>query len=151
MEGGKDGASTPQCHVDSGGLFGCSLVAEAAPGYSVKDVDGATTFDFDGFVIMGGTAVPVASMGRFVADGNGNITDGVRTLVVGGTTIRQTFSCTYNVNVDGTGDATCAIMTSGVPSGTETFDFVIVERKKESFFTGTSPGVTIRGRTQRQQ
>jgi hypothetical protein len=134
----------------------CLTVAavDAAPGFSNKDIDGATTFEFDGFVtvpVPGGTAtVPAAAIGRFVADGNGNMTDGVRTLVVGGTTLRQTFTCSYDVNADGTGDATCIVLTGGTPS-TETFDFVIIERKKEAFFTGTSPGVTISGRTKRQQ
>jgi hypothetical protein len=127
--------------------------AEAAPDFSNKDVEGPTTFEFDGFVTVpapGGTAtVPAAAIGRFVADGNGNITDGVRTLVVGGTTLRQTFTCSYNVNADGTADATCIVLTDGAPS-TETFDFVIIERKKEAFFTATNPGVTISGRTRRQ-
>ena len=62
-------------------------VVDAAPGFSAKDVDGPTAFDFDGFVtvLLGGTptTVPAAAMGRFVADGDGSITDGVRTLVAG--------------------------------------------------------------------
>lgn len=124
---------------------------EAAPGFSVKDVDGPTAFAFDGFatVVVGGTPtqVPAAAIGRFTADGNGNLTDGVRTLVVGGTTLHQIFTCTYTVNPDGTGSATCAV-TPGTP---ETFDFVIVEKKKEAFFTATTPGVTIQGATKRQQ
>ena len=135
----------------------CLTVAavDAAPGFSNKDIDGATTFEFDGFVTVpvpgGGTAtVPAAAIGRFVADGNGNITDGVRTLVVGGTTLRQTFTCSYDVNADGTGAATCNVLTGGAPS-TETFDFVIIERKKDAFFTGTTPGATLSGRTRRQQ
>ena len=134
----------------------CLIVAaaDAAPGFSNKDIDGPTTFEFEGFVtvpVPGGTAtVPAASIGRFVADGNGTLADGVRTLVVGGTTLRQTFTCSYNVDADGTGDATCIVLTDGAPS-TETFDFVIIERKKAAFFTGTNPGVTISGRTKRQQ
>ena len=67
--------------------------------------------------------------------------------MVGGTTLHQTFSCTYTVNADGTGSASC-VVTPGTP---ETFDFVIVEKKKEAFFTATTPGVTIRGATRRQQ
>src|SRR5881296_3878659 len=66
-------------------------------GFSVRDVDGPMAFAFDGFA----TAVVV---GRFVADGLGHLNDGVRTLVVGGTTVHQTFTLYVH----------------------ETFDFVIV-------------------------
>src|SRR5688572_1639475 len=94
-------------------IFLLAAAGEAAPGFTLKDVAGATTFDFDGFVtvLVGGTptTVPAASMGRFDADGNGNITNGVRTLVVGGTALDQTFTCIYTVNADGTGDAECIV------------------------------------------
>lgn len=52
-------------------------------------------------------------MGRFTADGSGKIEDGMRTLVVGGTALRQTFTCTYSVNDDGTGHADCIV--TGAP------------------------------------
>ena len=64
---------------------------EGAPTFGLKDVDGPTAFDFDGFVtvLVGATptTVPAASVWRFVADGNGNLTDGVRTLVAGGVAV----------------------------------------------------------------
>jgi hypothetical protein len=96
-----------------------------------------------------GTLVPAASVGRFVADGRGNLLDGERTLMVGGALLfrQQHFTCTYNVRPNGLGDATCHI-DNGT---TETFDFVIVESKKEAYFTSTSPGTVLRGRTKRQQ
>jgi len=37
------------------------------------------------------------------------------------------------------------------PNAKESFDFVIVEKKTAAFFTATTPGVTIRGATKRQQ
>jgi hypothetical protein len=123
-------------------------VAEAER-FSVRDVNGPTAFAFDGFVTVGAVMVPAAAVGRFTADGNGNITDGVRTLVVGGTTVPATFTCTYTVNSDGTGVATCTVTTAGVDT-TETFDFVIVEKGKEAFFTSTTAGSTLRGETKRQ-
>jgi hypothetical protein len=114
--------------------------------FSLRDVDGPTAFDFDGFVSVGGTLVPAASVGRFVADGRGQLNDGERRLVVGGTPLPiQHFTCTYNVRPNGMGDATC-----NVEGTTETFDFVIVERKKEAYFTSTTPGTVLRGRTKRQ-
>ena len=132
-------------------------------GFSVRDVQGPTAFAFDGFVNVGTVAAPImapaAAVGRFVADGRGHLNDGVRTLVVGGavvggttppTSFLQTFTCSYTVNSNGTGNATCVVMTGHVPSD-ETFDFVIVERKKEAYFTATTPGATLRGATKLQQ
>ncbi len=124
-------------------------VAAAGGGFSVRDLDGPAAFAFDGFVTVSGTMVPAAAVGRFTADGGGNITDGVRTLVVGGTAVEQTFTCMYTVNPDGTGSAACEI-TTGPEESEESFDFVIVKRKKEAFFTSTTTGVTIRGATKRQ-
>ena len=117
--------------------------------FSVRDVQGPTAFAFDGSVIVGAVVAPAAAVGRFTADGNGLLTDGVRILVVGGTALHQTFTCTYTVNPIGTGSATCIVMTGSVPSD-ESFDFVIVEKKKQAYFTATTPGVTIRGATKRQ-
>jgi len=119
-------------------------------GFSVRDVDGPMAFAFDGFATVGAAMAPAASVGRFVADGRGHLNDGVRTLVVGGTTLHQTFTCTYSVNSNGTGSVACVVMTGPVPSD-ETFDFVIVERRKEAYFTATTPGVTIRGATKLQK
>lgn len=130
-------------------VSGAQVVVAADGGsFSVRDVDGPTAFAFDGFVTVGAVFAPAASTGRFVADGRGHITDGVRTLVIGGTATRQTFECTYTVNPDGTGSAVCQV--TGGPVPVETFDFVIVERKQRAFFTGTTPGVTVRGETKRQ-
>ena len=147
-------------------LFAVACLAvpavQAGDRFTNRDVDGPTAFAFDGFATVpvpggGFTMVPTASTGRFTADGHGNITDGARTLVVGGQSLKQEFTCSYNVNPNGTGDARCTVtpsfLTPTVPtsSDTETFDFVVVERKKEAFFTATTPGVTIRGVTKRQQ
>lgn len=118
-------------------------------GFSVRDVQGPTAFAFDGFVTVGTVVAPAAAVGRFTADGNGHLTDGVRTLVVGGSALHQTFTCTYTVDPNGTGSATCIVLTGAVASN-ESFDFVIVEKKKEAYFTSTTPGVTIRGATKRQ-
>jgi hypothetical protein len=128
--------------------------ADESERFSVRDVKGPTAFAFDGFVAVGQVMAPAAAVGRFIADGKGNITDGVRTLVVGGATppLSATFTCTYTVDSDGTGAATCAVATTGVPgTTTESFDFVIVQKGKEAFFTSTTPRSTLRGETKRQQ
>ena len=137
-------------------VCGVAATVDAAPGFSVKDVDGPTAFAFDGFatVVPPGTTTPVqapaVAIGRFVADGNGKLTDGVRTLVVGGQAFHETFECDYTVQADGRGHAECDVNGDRGPQH-ESFDFVIVEKKKEAFFTATPPGVTIRGATKRQQ
>ena len=130
-------------------------VVNAAQEFSNKDVDGPTAFAFDGWVTLGGALVPGAATGRFIADGRGHISDGVRTLMAGGVLVlHQTFTCDYSVNADGTGSATCPVATvtpTGIPNSVETFDFVIVEKKKEAFFTSTTAGSVLRGATKRQQ
>src|SRR5918999_3875759 len=70
------------------------------------DVKGAYAFSFDGVVIAAG---PVAATGVVIADGNGNITSAVRTLNFNGAVVRQTFTCTYSVNPNGTGSAECPV------------------------------------------
>jgi hypothetical protein len=145
-------------------LFAIVLICIVLPGaqgaaaddgrrFSVRDVDGPTAFAFDGFVNVGTAEAPVmapaAATGRFVADGRGNLKDGVRSLTIGGTPTHQTFECTYTVNADGTGSADCDVV--GGPLANETFDFVVVERKQRAFFNSTTPGVTIRGETRRQR
>jgi hypothetical protein len=135
-------------------LAAACLVAPAVDAgertYSQRDVEGPTAFDFDGFAPhpLTGTVEPAASAGRFVADGRGNLNDGERRVVIGGLVLPlQHFTCTYTVRPNGMGEATCVI----VGGGTETFDFVIVDSKKEAYFTSTTPGTVLRGRTKRQQ
>src|SRR5437764_2742942 len=130
----------------------CAIpVALADPQFSERDIKGPYGFAFDGFVGAPGTttgnSTPVASVGRFTADGRGHLEDGVRTLVVGGNAVRQTFTCTYTVNADGTGHADCTV----TAPNDEHFDFVIVNKGDEAYFTAvpaTVPGAgttTIRG------
>ena len=125
--------------------------ASAARDFSNADVRGSYGSQFDGFISTPAGTAPVAAVGRFVADGEGTIRDGVRTLSVNGQILHQTLTCTYDVAPDGTGTATCHVRTDGVPSGTEHFDFVIVDNGAEAFFTSTDPGFTIRGEAKRQR
>jgi len=140
----------------------CAIPAALAdPKFSERDIKGPYGFAFDGFVGAAPGAptaatLPVASVGRFTADGRGNLNDGVRTLVVGGNAVRQTFTCTYSVNGDGTGHADC-LVTPQAPAD-EHFDFVIVNKGDEAYFTAvptaTGQGLgmtTIRGLVKRQR
>jgi hypothetical protein len=133
--------------------FGVTEFAAADRGFSNTDVRGTYVASFDGFAYVpvppagSPTRVPVAAINRFVADGDGHITNGKRTLVVDGAAFPQTFSCSYQVNPDGTGSATCVIVPGNT---TETFAFVL-ESRESGVFTGTTPGVTVLGTIERQQ
>jgi hypothetical protein len=123
----------------------------AARDFSNADLRGSYGVEFEGFVTTSAGMVPAVSVGRLVGDGAGNIRNGVRTLVVAGVAIQQTFTCTYSVAPRGTGTTTCEVMTGGVLTGTEHYAFVIVEDRDEAFFIATDPGVTIGGTAKRQR
>ena len=137
----------------------CAIpVALADPKFSERDIKGPYGFAFDGFAGAAPGAptaatLPVASIGRFTADGHGKLEDGMRTLVLGGNAVQQAFTCTYTVNADGTGHADCTV--TGAPD--EHFDFVIVNKGDEAYFTavpvtGQGAGTTtIRGLVKRQR
>jgi hypothetical protein len=142
-------------------VFGVACLACAVPvaladaNFSAHDIKGPYGFAFDGFVGTTATSpgAPVAAVGRFTADGSGKIEDGMRTLVVGGTALRQTFTCTYSVNDDGTGHADCIV--TGAPD--EHFDFAIASKGDEAYFTAVPANVpgagttTIRGLAKSQR
>ena len=98
-----------------------------------------------------GTAggAPVAAVGVITANGKGRVTRGVRTINLGGTTVRQTFTCTYAVNPDGTGSATCPVSAPPRPT-TETFDFVLEDGGRRFELLGTTAGTTVLGSGTRQ-
>jgi hypothetical protein len=75
-----------------------------------------------------------AAVGRFTADGAGDITQGTRSLSANGTIFDETFTCTYKINPDGTGTATCAFSTFG----TSTLDIVLANDGDEFYFSLTS-------------
>jgi hypothetical protein len=118
------------------GVLASAPAALAGKKFSEADIKGPYGFAFDGTVGV----VPVSSVGQFTADGSGNLT-GSRVLNAGGGSVPQTFTCTYTVNDDGTGHASCVV----TPGGPESFDFVLVDKGKEAYFIGSGPGVLIRG------
>src|SRR5438309_8052606 len=72
-----------------------------------------------------------------------SLTDGVRTLSAGGVVLHQTFTCTYTVNPNGTGSAVCTILSGG--TGTESFAFVLTDKRRAVPFVATNPGFAVRG------
>ncbi len=118
---------------------------EAERAFTNADVRGPYGFFLEGTI---NTVGPVAAIGFFVADGNGTLADGTRTISVNGAVLRQTFTCTYTVNPNGTGSAECTILTGG--SGKETYDVVLTDKSREIPFVATDPGRIIRGAAVKQ-
>lgn len=117
-------------------------------GYTLADVKGNYGFSFNGQIV--GYA-PIAAAGIITADGEGNIPTAVRTISVGGIVNTQTFSCTYTINPNGLGSASCPLddPIPGFPE-IETFDFVMEDKGKAFRIVGTTPGVVIVGSGKRQ-
>jgi hypothetical protein len=106
-------------------------------GFTNRDFRGDYAIHLDGVLTSPGTSAVAAydaAVGRFTADGAGNITQGTRTLSANGTIIDETFNCTYNVNRDGTGTATCAFSVFGLT----TLDIVLANDGDEFYFNVTS-------------
>ena len=111
--------------------------AWADEGFTNRDFKGNYAFHLDGVLTSLGTPVVAAydaAVGRFTADGAGNITHGTRTLSANGTIIDETFTCTYNVNPDGRGRANCVFSVFG----STTLDIVLVNDGEELYFNVTS-------------
>ena len=111
--------------------------AWADEGFTNRDFKGDYAIHLDGVLTSPGTSAVAAydaAVGRFTADGAGNITQGTRTLSANGTIIDETFTCTYNVNPDGTGTATCAFSVFGLT----TLDIVLANDGDEFYFNVTS-------------
>ncbi len=89
----------------------------------------------------------VAAVGRFRADGYGNITDGVRSISVNGAHFLQTYTCIYQINQDGTGTAECLIDQTQL---TETFYVALNKKGKEIQFVTTTPGTIVTGVAKKQ-
>ena len=70
----------------------------------------------------------------------------MRTVNVNGTAVQQTFTCTYFVNPNGTGSASCSLDNPlpGAPT-VETFDFVLEDAGRTFRLIGTTAGITVVG------
>ncbi len=115
----------------------------ADKGFSVQDLRGNYGFSFQGQIVGFG---PVAAVGSMSADGEGNITEAVRTISINGVHVTETFTCTLTVNPDGTGSAVCPLdnPAPGAPA-VETFDFVLEDKARAFRIVGTTPGIVVVG------
>lgn len=125
-------------------ILGAALHAKQAKKFTQGDLIGSYGFSFDGEVVEGPDIGPLAAVGRFEADGEGNLS-GVRTLNLNGIIAEQTAVGAYEVNGDGTGYAFFVISTPGLPDSEEAFRFVLSGSGSGLQFISASPGVVTRG------
>jgi len=118
--------------------------------FSNNDLHGGYGFSFEGTIF----AIPFVAVGEFKADGQGNFTSAVRTLVAPGLglgdVLEQTATGTYVVSANGTGVAVFEVCTGPCPGLIETFHFVLVDNGKEAQLISTTSGVIARGVAKRQ-
>jgi hypothetical protein len=142
-------------------LRGLSLTATlltapawANEGFTKRDFKGDYAFHLDGVLTSPGMPVVTAydaAVGRFTADGAGHITEGTRSVNANGKNFEETFTCTYNINSDGTGNANCNFSVFG-PT---TLDLVLLDDGDEFYFnvtdmTNTSGKPVLQGVGKRQ-
>ena len=111
--------------------------AWADEGFTKRDFMGVYAFHLDGVLTSPGTPMVTAydaAVGRFTADGAGNITQGTRSVNANGKNFEETFTCTYNINPDGTGKANCNFSVFG-PT---TLDIVLLDDGNEFYFNVSS-------------
>jgi hypothetical protein len=118
-------------------------VEARAERFDESDIRGDYAFTFDGSA----GPVPIAAVGRFYGDGKGNLLNGSRTLVAGGTVLEQTFNCTCVVWGDGRGAANCQV----IGADPESFSFVLFKHGQETYFVGTTPGIVVHGSAVKQR
>ena len=92
------------------------------------------------------TFVPFAEAVYFLFDGDGNVS-GTSTADFGGFVSPVTFTGTYTVNANCTGNLTVDAGASGIVHR----DLVIVDAGKEVEFVSTDPGVVIAGYMKKQR
>lgn len=103
---------------------------------SLSSLSGPYTYVFEGF--NSGSQRTFSAVGRFLADGNGNI-NGTE-IVNGGT--EKAYTGTYNVNSDCTGNATL--------SGIGDMYFVVTNDNRSVDFIRTDRGTDVVGKAQQQ-
>lgn len=121
--------------------------SEQSVGCTLQTIAGEYGFRTTGVLLRpDGSAVSFASIGRYVRDGQGNVTSGEVTSNAGGSVMHHTLTGTYTVNPDCTGSQTSNLET-GSAVNTE---FVIVNHGETVEFV-TIEGTASWGGTQTKQ
>ena len=108
---------------------------------SLGTMKGTHGYSYSG-TVMGSS---IAATGPITFDGAGNLS-ATYNVNLGGTPFQGAFAGTYAVNADCTGTVTLQLPSLGISSNGS---FVIVNNGKETFFTGTDPGITVTGETKK--
>ena len=107
---------------------------------SMAAVSGSFGYTTTGFVTAPtGTFVPVAAAGRIVFDRKGNVS-GTQTRVVAGSALDETYSGTYTVNPDCTGNFTVVVQPD---TRTSTIDLVWTDNGNGVSAVFTNPGFRL--------
>jgi hypothetical protein len=113
----------------------------ADPNFSVRDWHGAYSFHFDGVALNGidGPLIThLSAIGHLIADGNGKFTSGTRSITDNGAVREETFTGTYTVNPDGTGNAVLNIQPANI---VQEFDTVLTDDGNAFYFNITKSGM----------
>ena len=113
----------------------------ADPNFSVRDWHGAYSFHFDGVAldgINGPLIAHLSAIGHLIADGNGKFTSGTRSITDNGAVREETFTGTYTVNPDGTGNAVLNIQPANI---VQEFDTVLTDDGNAFYFNITKSGM----------
>jgi hypothetical protein len=116
-----------------------ALPARAAQ-CSLASVAGSYGYTTNGFVaIAPATFVPAAAAGRITFDGNGHV-NGIQTRVVAGSSLDETYSGTYSVNLNCTGKFTVLVEPD---TRTSTVDLVWTDNTNGVSAVFTNPGFIL--------
>ncbi len=125
-----------------------AATAWAQRAFTLRDMQGSYAFSFQGFAVQPTGYVPVAAAGMIKVDGQGNVTEGVRTISMGGLSAVQKFTCTLTLESNGTGSATCPLENPDL--GTESFSFALEDNVEGFRYVGTTEGVVVLGSGKKQ-
>lgn len=109
---------------------------------SRRTMEGTHGYSYNGTVFGAGS---IAAVGPITFDGEGHLS-ATYTVSLNGKPFEGAFTGTYTVDADCTGSVTLHLPLLGL---TSKGNFVIVNQGRETFFTGTDPGVTITGVTKK--
>lgn len=118
-----------------GGLLFAAVTLSAAPTVqagqcSLAGVAGKWGYTYTGTIILPTGAVPVAAVGRFTLDADGNLS-GTQTRSNGGVSAQETITAKVTVNADCTGAGTFNVYQSGVVVRSAVLALVFDDDSKE--------------------
>jgi hypothetical protein len=120
-------------------IFALAAGQAEASSCSQATVSGSYGYTTSGFVALGGGFVPAAAAGRIDFDSQGNVT-GTQTRIVGGSALAETYSGTYTVNPDCTGDFTVVVQPD---TRTSSVHLVWTDNAKGVSAVFTTPGFVL--------